>query len=78
VPILLFDDGRAIFGPVVVPSPRGDEAVALWDATLAFNAFPHLYEMRHPKTRTDLEGIARTFEPYLTARAWKTIENAAP
>jgi 2-hydroxychromene-2-carboxylate isomerase len=78
VPILVFDDGRAIFGPVVVPAPRGEEAVQLWDATLAFNAFPHLYEMRHPKTRRDLEQIARTFEPYLAARAWNTIENPAP
>ena len=78
VPILVFDDGRSIFGPVVVPAPRGPDAVRLWDATLAFNSFPHLYEMRHPKTRTDLELIARTFEPYLTARAWNTIENPAP
>jgi 2-hydroxychromene-2-carboxylate isomerase len=78
VPILLFPDGRSIFGPVVVPAPVGDEAERLWDATLAWNEFPHVYEMRHPKTRDDLMLIATTFEPYLTARAWNTIENPAP
>ncbi len=78
VPILLFPDDRCIFGPVVVPAPRGADAERLWDATLAFNDFPHLYEMRHPKTGDDLRLIARTFEPYLTARAWNSVENPAP
>lgn len=78
VPILLFPDGTSIFGPVVVPAPRGDEAVRLWDVTLLWNEFPNLYEMRHPKRAADLRHIATTFEPYLTARAWKTIENPAP
>jgi 2-hydroxychromene-2-carboxylate isomerase len=78
VPILLFPDGRSIFGPVVVPAPRGEDAERLWDVTLAFNDVPRLYEMRHPKTRADLHEIATIFEPYLTARAWNTVENPAP
>jgi 2-hydroxychromene-2-carboxylate isomerase len=78
VPILLFPDGRSIFGPVVVPAPQGADAERLWDVTLAFNDIPRLYEMRHPKTRIDLQHIATVFEPYLTARAWNTVENPAP
>lgn len=78
VPTLVFPDGRSIFGPVVVPAPLGAEAERLWHVTLAWNEFPHLYEMRHPKRAADLHTIATTFEPYLRARAWNTIENPAP
>ena len=33
VPIIVFPSGRAVYGPVVVPAPSGDEALALWDLT---------------------------------------------
>lgn len=78
VPMLQFPDGHTVFGPVVVPAPRGVDAVRLWDVTVAFADLDHVYELRHPKTRSDLERIAVTFEPYLRARAWRTIENPAP
>ncbi|MCU0268372.1 MAG: DsbA family protein [Acidimicrobiales bacterium] len=78
VPTILLPDGRAVYGPVVVPAPVGEEALDLWDVTLAFTGFEHLYELKRPKTARDLELIAERFEPYLRARAWRTIENPAP
>ena len=67
-----------MYGPVTVPPPRGDDAVALWDLTLAFSRIDGLYELKRPKTAADLRTIAGVFEPYLRARDWRTIENPAP
>lgn len=78
VPTVVFPDGYSIFGPVVVPAPTGEEADALWDHVLGWRRFPHLYEIRQPKTHDDLRHIATVFRPYLEARAWRTIENPAP
>jgi 2-hydroxychromene-2-carboxylate isomerase len=78
VPIIVFPSDRAVFGPVVVPAPSGDEALALWDLTVAYAKVRGLYEMKTPKTSDDLRTIATTFAPYLTAREWQTIENPAP
>jgi 2-hydroxychromene-2-carboxylate isomerase len=78
VPILVFPDGFALYGPVVVPAPTGDEADRLWDHVLGYTEFPNLYELKQPKSGDDLELIATTFEPYLRARSWRTIENPAP
>ena len=51
VPTLVFvPGGYAVYGPVVVPPPEGDDAVALWDLVRSMQRFPHLYELRHPKT----------------------------
>jgi len=62
----------------LVPAPPRDEAVALFDVLCTFNRFPTMFELRHPKRPSDIKLVADTFEPYLTARAWKTIENEAP
>jgi 2-hydroxychromene-2-carboxylate isomerase len=78
VPTIVFPDGNAVFGPVILPAPTGDAAERLWDLIVASNEFPTLYELRHPKRRADLEAIAAAFTPYLQARAWRTIENPAP
>jgi 2-hydroxychromene-2-carboxylate isomerase len=78
VPTLFFSDGGALFGPVLVDPPRGADAVRLWDHVRAWEAFPHLYEVKRPKRPADLRLIAERFKPYLEARDWKTIENAAP
>lgn len=75
VPTLVFPTGQAVFGPVVVPAPRGDDALALWDVVRGWLKFPHLYEMRTPKRRADHEHIGAAFEPYLRARKWQTIQN---
>ena len=67
--------GRAtLFGPVVTPAPAGDEAGRLWDLVVGWTEFPHLYELRRPKTPSDWEHIADSFRPYLSARDWQTVE----
>jgi 2-hydroxychromene-2-carboxylate isomerase len=78
VPIIVLPGDHALFGPVVVPAPTGDAAVRLWDLVRGWSEFPHLYEMNHPKTRADQQHIGTHFEPYLRARACKTIQNPAP
>lgn len=77
VPTIVFPDGSAIYQQIV-PAPTGDDALDLFDLTVAFNRFPHLSELRHPKTPADLARTAAVFEPYLRARTWRTIENPAP
>ncbi len=77
VPTLIVGDGFAVYGPVVVPAPTGDDAVALWDLVRTLPRFPQLYELRHPKTRADVASVAEHFATYLTTRDWKTIENPA-
>jgi len=83
VPILVFSPSemqseKTVFGPVVVPAPMGEDALALWDLTVAYTRINGLYEMKTPKTKTDLEFIGRVFTPYLEARDWQSIQNPAP
>ena len=78
VPTLVLDQDYAVYGPVVVPAPEGDDAVALWELVHSMSRFPHLYELRHPKTHDDLVGVANEFRMYLTTRDWQTVENPAP
>lgn len=68
VPTLFFPDGQCLFGPVLIDPPTGEAALRLWDAVAAWTEFPHLYELRRPKTRDDERLIAETFRPYLEAR----------
>jgi protein-disulfide isomerase-like protein with CxxC motif len=89
VPIIVFppaDDldtsisgtiGRAVFGPVVAPAPMGDEALALWDLTVAYTRVRGLYEIKTPKTDADVEHIQRAFTPYLTGRTWQSVQHPA-
>ena len=87
VPTLVFDDdgepdaaseAQALFGPVLIDPPTGDDAVALWHAVTAWLRFPHLYELQRPKRPADVAAIAEAFEPYLTARDWITIQKETP
>jgi hypothetical protein len=78
VPTIVFDDGYAVYGPVVVPAPTGEDALALWDLVHSMRRFPNLYELRHPKTMGDLANVAEHFRTYLTTRDWNTVENPAP
>jgi 2-hydroxychromene-2-carboxylate isomerase len=78
VPILVFDDDNALFGPVLIDPPTGDAALRLWELMLGWLEFPHLYEIQRPKRRGDLATIATRFRPYLEARDWKTVQNKAP
>ena len=74
----MFASGYAVYGPVVVPAPTGDDAIALWDLTRNMQRFPHLYELRHPKTIDDVLHIGDQFRTYLSTRDWQTVENPAP
>ncbi|MFM7225195.1 MAG: DsbA family protein [Actinomycetota bacterium] len=78
VPTIVLPGDYAVFGPVVVPAPQGDDALALWNLVRASARFPHFYELRHPKTAADVRHIGGHFRTYLSTRAWKTISNPAP
>ncbi len=78
VATLVLPGDYAVYGPVVVPAPEGDDAVALWDVVRGMTRFPHLYELRHPKTIDDITHIGNAFRTYLTTRDWNTVENPAP
>jgi 2-hydroxychromene-2-carboxylate isomerase len=79
VPTIVFHPtDYAVYGPVVVPAPEGEDATALWDLVVAMRRFPHLYELRRPKTASDVRHIGEQFRTYLTSRDWNTIENPAP
>ncbi len=72
VPTLFFGD-HALFGPVLVDPPEGEEAMRLWAAVTAWLEFPYLYEIQKPKTGEDEQHIFQTFRPYLEARDWVSI-----
>ena len=74
VPTLLLNGRTTLYGPVVTPAPTGEEAGRLWDLVTGWDEFPHLYELRRPKTAGDWEHIQASFAPYLDARDWRTIE----
>jgi 2-hydroxychromene-2-carboxylate isomerase len=74
VPTLVIDGSTTLFGPVVTPAPTGAEAGRLWDLVRGWTEFPHLYELRRPKTEADWEHISASFNPYLSARDWQTIQ----
>jgi 2-hydroxychromene-2-carboxylate isomerase len=78
VPTLVFPDGQSLYGPVVTPAPRGEEAVGLWELAGLYRRFPHLYELKRPKTDDDLRHIHEQFTPYLAGRDWETRQKPAP
>ena len=40
------DEPTAFFGPVVTPAPKGQDAVRLWEGTLAVASTPGFYEIK--------------------------------
>jgi hypothetical protein len=45
------DSGKiAFFGPVVTPTPTGEQAARLWDGTLAVASTPGFYEIKRTRT----------------------------
>jgi 2-hydroxychromene-2-carboxylate isomerase len=78
VPTLRFDDGQALFGPVLLDPPTGADAVRLWEHVCTWLEHPNVYEIKRPKRGEDLRRIAEVFRPYLEARDWVTIQKEAP
>jgi 2-hydroxychromene-2-carboxylate isomerase len=78
VPTLFFDDGQALFGPVLVDPPEGEAAVRLWELTVGWLDFPHVYEVQRPKGPADIDAIATAFSAYLDARDWLSVQNPTP
>lgn len=77
VPTLVFDDDSHLYGPVITPAPLGADALALWELVQGTRRFPHLYELKRPKTDVDLAHIQQQFTPYLAARDWESREKPA-
>lgn len=77
VPIIVIPGARALFGPVVLPAPTGQDAIELWNLTKAYVRFPGLFEMKTPKTDADMAMIGEMFRTYLETRQWRTIQNPA-
>jgi 2-hydroxychromene-2-carboxylate isomerase len=78
VPTLIFDDGQALFGPVLVNPPKGDGAVRLWEHVTGWLEFPNVYELQRPKAPSDIDAIATAFSSYLDARDWFSVERPTP
>jgi len=78
VPLLVFDDGSSVYGPVLTPAVTGEDAMELWNVVQGFRRFPHLYELKRPKTAADMRHIGEQFAPYLQARDWQSKEKPAP
>ena len=47
-PVITFD-GRAFFGPVVTPAPKGEAAGVLWDGVLAVTGTPGFFELKRTR-----------------------------
>jgi 2-hydroxychromene-2-carboxylate isomerase len=78
VPTLVFDDGQALFGPVLISPPTGAAALRLWELVTGWLEFPTVYELQRPKDADDIASIAAAFAPYLTARDWRSVQKPTP
>ncbi|MCS5499110.1 DsbA family protein [Cnuibacter physcomitrellae] len=44
-------NGTAFFGPVISPTPRGEQALILWDGVVAAASFDGFFELKRSRTR---------------------------
>ncbi len=44
-------NGVAFFGPVVTPTPRGEDAARLWDGCVLVAGTPGFYELKRSRTQ---------------------------
>ena len=73
----VFDDGQALFGPVLVNPPPGGGRAAV-GAGHGMARIPHVYELQRPKGAADIDTIATAFAPYLEARDWFSVQRPTP
>jgi len=78
VPTLVFDDGQALFGPVLINPPVGESALRLWELVIGWLEFPSVYELQRPKRIADIAAISTAFAPYLAARDWQSVQKPTP
>ena len=78
VPTLVFDDGQALFGPVLISPPEGPAALRLWELVTGWLEFPSVYELQRPKQTADVAAITAAFAPYLAARDWQSVQKPTP
>lgn len=69
----MFIDGHCLFGPVLIDPPEGEAAMRLWEAVAAWTEFDHLFELQRPKTKAHERAIVDSFQPYLEARDWVSV-----
>ena len=55
----------------------GQDALDLWDLTVAYSKVRGLYEFKTPKSDDDMVRIGEVFRPYLEAREWESREKPA-